>query len=259
MRPKSVAIAHLVPSRTIPALGALFTLILVSSLALPARAAREGDRGMDKSRTYRVTIENLTPNRGNGASQVLSPALVVAHTRRLQLFSPGQPASPAVADVAQDAIAATGISMFSGNPEVVFVGAAGGAVLPGGRTTFEFSTHGKARFLSLVTMLVNTNDGFTGLEGVRLKGRVQEFYVKAYDAGSEVNDQLKASIPGPCCGDTGRHGTAEHGVIEEHRGILPGVGELDPAVWGWPTGSAVAHITVERLQGDDRDDEESDD
>ena len=84
-------------------------------------------------------------------------------------------------------------------------------------------------------MLVSTNDGFTGLDAVPLRGRKAEFLTMAYDAGSEVNDQLKASIPGPCCGDTGRHGVDEFGVITHHQGILPGVGDLDPAIWGWPT------------------------
>lgn len=53
------------------------------------------------SRTYRVTIENLTPSRGPGASQVLSPALVVVHDRSFDLFTVGERANEAVIDVAE--------------------------------------------------------------------------------------------------------------------------------------------------------------
>ena len=199
------------------------------------------------TRTYRVTIENLTANNGGGAAQVLSPALVLAHTNRVHLFEVGMPANQAVVDVAEDAIGATGLAMFGSDPEVASVMVAPGApIAPGASASFEITTRRNATKLSLVSMLVNTNDGFTGLDAIQLSSNFQEFYAEAYDAGSEVNDQLAGSIPGPCCGDTGRNGTDEHGVITHHPGIQSGVGDLDPAQWGWS--GAVARITVERVK-----------
>ena len=202
----------------------------------------------DGTKTYRITIENLTPARGGGASQVLSPSLVLLHDGSIDLFTVGQRANQSVIDVAEDAIGTTGIAAYSGKRGVGFVGFLGSPIPPGQSQSFEVS--GPARFnqLSLVTMLVNTNDGFTGLDAVRLAGQRDVYPTQAYDAGSEVNDQLRSSIPGPCCGDTGRHGTDESEVIRHHPGILAGVGDLSPELWGWPTDSPVARITVERVK-----------
>jgi hypothetical protein len=199
-------------------------------------------------KTYRITIENLMPNRGGGASQVLSPALVLAHTQRIDLWEAGHPANQAVEDVAEDAIGATGLGLFGGHPEVESVITGPGAPIPPGQqASFEITTRANANRLSLVTMLVNTNDGFTGLDAVPLTGGRMEYWAEAYDAGTELNDQLLASIPGPCCGDTGRNGMPENGVIRHHMGIQPGVGDLDPMQWGWPAGP-VARIVVERVR-----------
>ena len=197
---------------------------------------------MAAPRTYRVTIENLT------SGQPISPALYVAHTRQVDLFEVGQPASQAVADVAEDAIAQTGINQLTGAPGVAAVGAGPSAPIgPRGRGSFEFTTQGNANVFSFVAMLVNTNDAFIGLDSVQLTGARQTFDVNVYDAGSEVNDQLASNIPGPCCGDTGRNGTNENGFIAPHPNIQAGVGDLSPAQYGWFPGS-VARVTIERVR-----------
>jgi hypothetical protein len=225
---------------------ALLTVTLAALGSLPLAGAAGADAGGAK--TYRITIQNMTPSRGGGASQVLSPALVLAHSNRFDLFEVGQRANQAVADVAEDAVAATGLAAYANDPEVELVTTGPSApILPGAQASFEITTRGNATKLSLVSMLVNTNDGFTGLDGVQLTGNYQEYWTNAYDAGSEVNDQLEAHIPGPCCGDTGRSGTPENGVITHHAGIQPNTGDLSPAQWGWPAGP-VARIVVERVR-----------
>ena len=225
-------------------------LVAVAALSTAAVALIStpvlADPGGEK--TYRITIENLTPDLGGGASQVLSPPLIVVHTRKADLFSVGEPANQAVADMAEDAVGATGIALLSGSPDVLSVEQPGAPILPGQSASYEVMTRGNAHLLSLVTMLVSTNDAFTGVDAVRLTGPGDEYYAMAYDAGSEVNDQLEANIPGPCCEDMGRNGTDEFGVITHHPGIQMGVGDLDPAMWGWDTAAPVAKITVERLR-----------
>ena len=57
-------------------------------------------------------------------------------------------------------------------------------------------TSGHANRLSVLTMLVNTNDGFTGLDSLRLRGHDDTRSVMAYDAGSEQNNEEIALIPG---------------------------------------------------------------
>jgi hypothetical protein len=93
-------------------------------------------------------------------------------------------------------------------------------------------------------MLVNTNDAFTGVTRFKLpKHNSEEYYLYAYDAGTEENTELGAHIPGPCCGNPFQ-GNATEEKISVHNGIL-GVGDLDPATYNW--GEKVAKLTIRRI------------
>ncbi|MDX1700343.1 MAG: spondin domain-containing protein, partial [Melioribacteraceae bacterium] len=98
--------------------------------------------------------------------------------------------------------------------------------------------------LSLIAMLVNTNDAFVAINGARLPLRgSKEYYLRVYDAGTEKNTELKSDIPGPCCGNgMVRVPTKER--IRLHKGIK-GTGDLDPSVYGW--GKMVAKIKITRI------------
>jgi hypothetical protein len=114
-----------------------------------------------------------------------------------------------------------------------------------------------AERLSFVSMLVCTNDGFTGTDSLRLPskvGRSDEMETNGYDAGTEINTEDYADIVPPCqtlIGDSsGEPGTgvsdpalAEGDVIRHHPGIQGG-SDLDPGIHGWT--DPVARITVER-------------
>jgi hypothetical protein len=188
--------------------------------------------------TYRVTVENIATG-----FQPLSPAGVAVHSRWTDVWSTGAPASAAVAAVAEDAngdVFADTYAQVTGVSQA-FVGGAAPAG-PGGEYQFEFQARRGDR-LSLVSMLVNTNDAFTGLDAVKLGKRTQVFEVGAYDAGTEVNNELAADIPGPAGGNPFVR-DPEGAVIAHHPGVL-GVGDLDPAVYGWQ--GPVARITIERV------------
>jgi hypothetical protein len=63
--------------------------------------------------------------------------------------------------------------------------------------------HG-ARRISLASMMLPTNDGFIALDSVPApRHGSSTFYSPGYDAGTEANDELCASIPGPTCGGAG--------------------------------------------------------
>ncbi|HPF70073.1 MAG TPA: spondin domain-containing protein [Candidatus Krumholzibacteria bacterium] len=206
---------------------------------------RHGQGGMrDGMATYEVIIENLTPATGDGASQPFSPPILAAHDPRFGVFRPGQLASPELAMVAEDANNGPLVAQLEGSSRVEQVVQGDGVILPGGSMSFEIRTDGRADRLSAVFMLVNTNDGFGGLDGVQLPASGERSYwVRAWDAGSERNTELASDIPGPCCGSHGvRVPTYER--IRPHRGIQGG-GDLDPAVYGWD--GPVAKVTVRRL------------
>jgi len=227
-------------------------LILLGLIALAATALAVGPASADDdeheegaTKAWRITITNLTPP-GPGApgSQPLSPPLFVVHSRHADVWSVGEIASHGVAAIAEDA---NNAPLESALPAVdgvktVFTGA-GGPIPSGATRSYTVETSGRFNRLSIVTMLVNTNDAFTGLDALRVRGRGASHETMAYDGGSERNNELKSHIPGPCCGNAFVR-DPEGALIGPHEGIT-GRGQLDPALYDW--NGAAARITVERL------------
>jgi hypothetical protein len=194
--------------------------------------------------TWEVVIENLTPQTGDGASQPFSPPILTTHKRGLRAIKHRKYATEELAGVAEDAMNDALVEKLRASRRVSAVTVGDGVVLPGAESRYEITSTLGANKLSIVFMLVNTNDGFGWLDAVNLPLRGErEFLVTAFDAGSERNTELTSDIPGPCCGSVGT-GPDEHRRIRHHPGIL-GVGDLDPAVWGWR--GPVAKVTVRRL------------
>jgi Spondin_N len=213
----------------------LTVLVLAGVIAVPAGAAPQ-DRG---AREWLVTVENLTP----AGSQPLSPPLVVVHSPRADVWSVGAIANHGVAAIAEDA---SNGPLEQALPQVrgvetVFT-VPGGPIPPGGSRSFDVETGGPFNRLTLLTMLVNTNDAFTGLDSLWIDGKATVIDTMAYDAGSESNNELAAFIPGPCCNNPFVR-DPEGALIRPHDGII-GVGDLDPAVYDWP--EPAARITITR-------------
>ena len=127
----------------------------------------------------------------------------------------------------------------------------------GDSTTFTINGGPGALYFSYVSMLICTNDGFTGADSLRLPQKVGDVVSvdsDAYDAGTEVNTEYFGDIVPPCqglIGVTGDPGTgasnedlAEGGVITHHDGIV-GDSDLLPDTHGWS--NPVASITIERI------------
>lgn len=213
----------------------------VASAAVILPNAADAGREGRPLRTYKVTVENLTPE----GSQPFSPVGIVVHNRRTDVWSVGEPASAAVAAVAEDANLPVFVSTYEQTPGVYMSAASeGGPIGPGGSVEFEIEARRGDR-LSLVSMLVNSNDAFTGLDSVRIISREQVHEVGAYDAGTEVNNELPGFIPGPAGGNAFVR-DPEGNVVTAHDGILGVTGGIDPAVYDWD--DPVARITIERVR-----------
>jgi hypothetical protein len=156
----------------------------------------------------------------------------------------GDVASHPVAAIAEDANNAVAESAYSRLRGVhdVFTGD-GGPIPSGASRTYTVETEGSFNRLSIVTMLVNTNDAFTGLDSLHPRAGGAVLHRMAYDAGSERNNERSAFIPGPCCGNPFVR-DPEGELIRMHPGIA-GVGDLDPVVWGWA--GRAAKISIERV------------
>jgi hypothetical protein len=223
------------------ALGALLAGALVIG---PALGSRDADDDGPTTKLWRVTIQNLTPpGPGTPGSQPLSPPLFVVHSSRADVWSVGEIASHGVAAIAEDAdnsVLQSALPQVDGVKSVAT--GAGGPIPSGAARTYIVETSGKFNQLSVLTMLVNTNDAFTGLDSFRPRGRGARLETMAYDAGSERNNELKSHIPGPCCGNAFVR-APEGNLIRMHEGIT-GRGQLDPAKYDWA--EPAARITIER-------------
>jgi hypothetical protein len=220
-------------------------MVLVAAMLAVSPATADDDDDDGGSKTWQVTVTNLTPaGPGPPGSQPLSPPLFAVHSKKADVWSLGEIASHGLAAIAEDANNAVLESALPQLPGVktVFTGA-GGPIPSGTSRSYTVETQGRFDRLSLVTMLVNTNDAFTGLDSLRLRGHGETRSTMAYDAGSEVNNELKSHIPGPCCGNAFVR-APEGELIRHHAGIL-GVGDLSPALYDWE--GAVARIEIERV------------
>lgn len=215
----------------------LLGLALTLTVALTAASATADSSAQ---RSWRVTVENLAP----AGSQPLSPPLFAVHGKRVDVWSVGGIANHGVAAIAEDAnnaVLESALGQVAGVRDV-FTGG-GGAISPGESRSYTVDGRAGRDRLTLLTMLVNTNDGFTGLDSLQLRGKRTVLHRMAYDAGSERNNELRAFIPGPCCNNPFVR-DPEGALIAPHAGIT-GAGQLDPAVYGWD--EPVARITIERM------------
>jgi len=221
------------------AFSALAAALVAAALLIPAA----GGSSPGGERSWRVIITNLTPpGPGPPGSQPLSPPLFVVHSNHAHVWGVGEIATHPVAAIAEDANNGPAESALGALPGVadVFTGA-GGPIPSGASRTYLVETSGPFNRLSVLTMLVNTNDAFTGLDSFHLHGHGALRETMAYDAGSERNNELQAYIPGPCCGHPFVR-DPDGALIQMHAGIT-GSGDLDPALYGWS--GPVARIEIE--------------
>ena len=224
-----------------PSLG--LSLAIVCSLAVTAPVGAADD---DEGARFEVTITNLT--RG----QQFTPILVASHKSNVRLFELGKPASTELATLAEEGNTAPLAAALSALPGTGQVVTGGGLTNPGASTTLIVEGRRGFGFLSVAAMLIPTNDGFFALNGVALpRGNdTLTLTAPAYDAGSERNDELCVSIPGPFfteCGGSGGGGKpgGGEGYVHIHAGIH-GIGNLPAALRDWR--NPVALITVRRVR-----------
>lgn len=204
---------------------------------------------------YEVTVTNLT------TGQPFTPPLAAVHRRSLTVFEVGASASPGVQEIAENGNLAPLMEALGEEHHVMDIMVAAGdppPLLPGESRSFDVDGARGAKYLSIVSMLICTNDGFTGVAGVRLPkhvGDTETFETNAYDAGTELNTEDFGDLVPPCPMLTGvepdEPGTgmsdpalAENGVIHPHEGIL-GIADLETAIHGWT--DPVARIEITRV------------
>ncbi len=211
---------------------------------------------------YRITIQNLI------SGQPLTPPVVALHRKQVDVFTPGDAASFEVKEIAENGNTQPLVDLLSAQAGVADVFAGEAPIVPrdrqdetGFEDTLTFTLEGgrAARYLSWESMLICTNDGFTGLDGVALPTRAGEtvtFFTTGFDSGTEMNTEDFADIVPPCQGligvSSGEPGTgtsnpaiATDDVIEVHQGIVGG-SDLLPEVHDWIDPVAQVVVTATR-------------
>ncbi|MGI9265082.1 MAG: spondin domain-containing protein [Gammaproteobacteria bacterium] len=232
-------------------ISALLMLGLSTALLLPGIAMS------DYGAKYKVTITNLTPG------QPFTPPVLVVHRRNTGVFTLGEPSSSEVQAIAENGNNGPLVAALSADPKVSQVVEGTAPLLPandpadtGFPATASYTVHAShhSKFLSFISMLICTNDGFTGLDSVRLPQYTKTVYAVAYDARSEMNTEYLGDMVPPCqglIGVTGDPGTgasnpllAEDGIVIPHVGINGGA-DLVPGVHNWA--DPVAKIVITRI------------
>ncbi len=189
---------------------------------------------------YRVTITNATSH------HVITPPLIVIHNRHFNLFEVAAAASEGLATQAETGDNSVLYNEVNGARGVYDVISGSGVIVYGNKATFDIRAPKKAK-ISMTGMLATSNDAFTAISGKALPKKSVSYMASTYDAGSEVNNESCAYIPGPpCSAESGnlRATDGAEGFITIHSGIKGG-SDLNPAHLDWRGATAI--VTINRI------------
>jgi len=224
-------------------------LLAVGALSVAMMTLLSGIAVASSGTTYRITITNET------SGQPFTPPVLITHDPTVSVFEIGAAASEGVIEIAENGNVMPLVDALTGADGVHDVVTGPGPVKPGESQTLEI-TADDGEVLSWVSMLICTNDGFTGLHGQALAAGT--ITTDAYETHTEMNTEVLGDIVPPCQAIVGvtssEPGTgmsdpalAEDGVIAAHPGIA-GIADLLVDVHGWT--DPVATVTIETVMPD---------
>ncbi len=212
---------------------------------------------------FSVTVKNLA----NGTW--FTPLLITAHDRDTRLFETGELASKALQAMAEGGDISELLDAVGGEDADTVATPAGELIAPGGSVlpVFLDTDRTRNRYLSIVAMLLPTNDGFVGLDSLRIPRfpGIYTYFLNGYDAGTEANDELitgggKPGQPGIPADPGGYNGTKGTGAVEfdanttvhVHRSVVGdtdsdgGISDLNSTIHRWQNPVAEVIIKVYR-------------
>ena len=169
----------------------------IAIAALLAMAAS----GYTQAVEVELSITNLTH------ANFMTPRLAIAHDATVDAFEAGTEASTALAWLAEAGVIDDAQNaQSSGQNFEAALGPVdtdngsntwhrfGGLLAPSTTLTYSFNTMNKP-LLSLLTMLIPTNDAFAGLDSIVIPTEpgTYSYFLNAYDAGTELNDELNST------------------------------------------------------------------
>ena len=196
--------------------------------------------------SYEITVSNLT------YGQPLSPVAVVLHDEG-DFWQIGEAAS-----VALETLAESGDNTsFLAQEQALAAQSGTGVIMPGMSETIEVSlTDNHPELITIATMLVNTNDAFSGVNAMNLTnlqaGESISLTTRSYDAGTEKNSELVSTIPGPASSGAGEGFNEmrdDLNMVGMHAGVVSVDDGLSTSILtqAHKFDNPTLHITINRL------------
>lgn len=212
------------------------------------------------AQNFTVAITNLT----HGI--YFTPLLVTAAPPATHLYTSGMAASANLQAMAEGgSIAGLTTDLMAVGADIAAANAT--PLAPGATATATFTNTAAANtHLSVVGMLLPTNDGFAGIDSIMVPTAVgtYTFFANGYDAGTEANNELvngggapnTLGIPADPGAANGTGGTGVAAVdanttVHIHRGIIgdtnatAGISDLNTTVHRWLNPVAQIIVTVQ--------------
>lgn len=197
-----------------------------------------------------VTLTNTSE------SQPMTPPVVVLHNapntdNGMRLFQLGQPAGPYIVSIAEDGNNAPLVNLLgyltdqgrASNYAVGFADPANpGPLLPGMSASVNLDLASDDQVMSVVSMVVCTNDGFSAVDSHTLSADTTEtFLAPIYDAGSETN-VLMLDYWVPPCGSDANITDDENGSVTAH----PGQSGSENPAFDFEAGTRYLEVSITR-------------
>ena len=207
-----------------------------------------------------VTVEVLNLTQG----MYFTPIAVVAHTPDTSLFEVGEAASPEIQEMAEGGSLA-GLTTLGGSISAdILAEPTAGPLGPTAKVSGSFMTADGNSVLSVVAMILPSNDGFIGLDNwtIPTEAGTYTVYLNAYDAGTEANDEIVGGgapgVPGMPAppfltlgtGGSGVTSTESNSMVHIHPGNIgddsatDGASDVTNSVHRWLNPIAKVTVTV---------------
>jgi hypothetical protein len=205
-----------------------------------------------------IEIQNLTQG------LYFTPIAAVTHSPDNSLFEVGEEASPEIQAMAEGGSLGGLTAIAAAIGADVLAEPSAGPLGPSAKVSGSFMTTQGNTVLSVVAMVLPSNDGFIGLDNWIIPTEVGTYtiFLNAYDAGTEANDELVGSgepgapgMPAPPfltlgTGGSGVTSTQSNNNIHIHPGNIGddsasgGVSDVTNSIHRWLNPVAKVTVTV---------------
>lgn len=205
-----------------------------------------------------VEIQNITQG------LYFTPIAAVAHTPDTSLFEVGEMASSEIQEMAEGGSLAGLTTVATAIGADMLAEPTAGPLAPTESVAGTFMTTDGNSVLSIVAMILPSNDGFIGLDNWEIPTEAGTYtvYLNAYDAGTEANDELVGSgepgmpgMPAPPfltlgTGGSGVTATESNATVHIHPGsigddsLTDGVSDITNSIHRWLNPVAKVTVTV---------------